>query len=177
MNEPGSDLTRLGVNFATLSLLAIGGMNAVVPEMHRQAVEVARWTTERQFADLYALSQITPGPNALLVTLIGFHVAGIAGALLATAAMIGPSCLLTYVAARTWQRFEQSRGRATLQASFVPLSLGLIAASALVLARTVDVSFLAVLITLGTAITTFFSRTSPLWMFALAAVLGYAGLV
>ena len=174
---PGSELARLAVHFAMVSLLAIGGMNAVLPEIHREAVEVARWTTERQFADLYALSQITPGPNALLVTLIGFHAAGVAGALVATAAMIGPSCLLTYFAARTWQRYEQARWRAIVQASLVPLSLGLIAASALVLARAVDVSVPAALITLGTALATFFSRASPLWMFALAAVLGYVGLV
>ena len=177
MSESGSDLARLGVHFATLSLLAIGGVNAILPDIHREAVEVAGWTSERQFADFYALSQITPGPNAVIVTLIGFHVAGVAGALLATVAMVGPSCLVTYFAAGAWRRYEDARWRIVAQASLVPVSLGMIAASAFLLARSVDVSPFAALLTLGTALVTFFSRASPLWMFALAAVLGYVGLV
>lgn len=177
MSAGGSDLARLAAHFATLSLLAIGGVNAVLPEIHREAVEVAAWTSERQFADLYALSQITPGPNALIVTLLGFQVAGVVGAFVTTAAMIGPSCLVTYFAARAWHRYEEARWRAVAQASLVPVSIGMIAASAFLLARTVDVSPVAALVTLGTALVTFFSRASPLWMFALAAVLGYVGLV
>lgn len=177
MNGSGAELARLAGHFATVSLLAIGGINAVLPEIHREAVEVAGWTSEREFSDLFALSQVAPGPNALIVTLIGFRVAGVLGAILATVGMVGPSCVLTYFAARAWQRYEAARWRVVLQASLVPLSLGLIAASAFLLARTVDVSPLAVVITLATALVTFFSRVNPLWTFALAAVLGYVGLV
>lgn len=77
--------------FALLSLFAVGGANAAIPEMHRIAVEVMQWMTERQFADSFAIAQISPGPNIIIVTLIGYHVAGLAGAAVATAAMCGPT--------------------------------------------------------------------------------------
>ena len=52
--------------------------------MHRVAVDVQHWMSDKQFADLFAISQLSPGPNVLIVTLIGYSVAGIAGALVAT---------------------------------------------------------------------------------------------
>ncbi|MBN8919935.1 MAG: chromate transporter, partial [Rhizobiales bacterium] len=62
-------LSTIAVHFALLSLLAFGGVNAVVPEMHRQAVEVAGWMTDRQFADMFAIAQLAPGPNMMIVAL------------------------------------------------------------------------------------------------------------
>ena len=66
--------------FALLSFFAIGGANAVIPEMHRQAVDVHGWMTSQRFTDLFAIAQAAPGPNIIIVTLIGWEVAGIAGA-------------------------------------------------------------------------------------------------
>jgi chromate transporter len=56
------------------SLFAVGGGNSVIPEMHRYAVDVQHWLSDRQFADSFALAQLTPGPNLIIVTLIGYHV-------------------------------------------------------------------------------------------------------
>jgi len=74
-----------------MSLFAAGGANAAIPEMHRVAVDVQNWMTDKQFADVFAISQMAPGPNVLIVTLIGYSVAGVAGALVATLAMCGPT--------------------------------------------------------------------------------------
>jgi chromate transporter len=176
MKEEGG-LSDLAIHFASLSLLAVGGVNAVVPEMHRQAVEVAGWMTSREFADLFAIAQLAPGPNAMIVTLVGYQVAGLLGALVATVAMCGPSCLFTYFAARAWGHFEQAHWRSFVQAGLVPISVGLIAASASVLARAADHNVTTIVITAGTAAVCYFTRLNPLWMFALAALLGYADLV
>ena len=46
-----------------LSLFAIGGANAAVPEMHRLVVDVKHWMTDQQFADMFAIAQVTPGPE------------------------------------------------------------------------------------------------------------------
>ena len=62
-----------------MSLFAVGGANSAIPEMHRVAVDVQHWMTDKQFADIFAISQLSPGPNVLIVTLIGYSVAGIAG--------------------------------------------------------------------------------------------------
>ncbi|WP_245456070.1 chromate transporter [Variibacter gotjawalensis] len=169
-------VTTLILHFMLLSILAVGGANSVIPEMHRLVVENNAWMTDRQFADLFAIAQIAPGPNIIIVTLIGYQVAGIVGALATTAAMCLPSCLLVYATDFGWQHFREAKWRIVLQAAIVPVSVGLIAASALIVAQTADASWTAVAITLATAGVAYFTRLHPLWMFALAAVLGYVGL-
>lgn len=177
MTSNNADLSAVALHFLGLSLLAIGGANAVLPEMHRHTVEVAGWLTDREFADLFAIAQVAPGPNIIIVTLIGYHVAGVAGALAATAAMCAPTCLLTYWLGLTWEKYKDAPWRQLTQAGLVPVSVGLIAASALILAQTADRTWMAVIITAAMAAVGYFTRLNPLWMFALAAVLGYAGLV
>jgi chromate transporter len=172
-----SPLFTLFGYFALLSLFAIGGANAAIPEMHRIAVDAMHWMSDRQFADSYAIAQVSPGPNVIIVTLIGYHVAGLAGAGVATAAMCGPTCALAFVVARTWDRFKEARWRAVIQAAMIPLSLGLIAASGFVLARSADHTVTAVVITIATAAVSYFTRMNPLWMFAAAGVAGLAGLL
>src|SRR5262249_1570259 len=93
MKEGGDALAALAGYFALMSLFAIGGANSAVPEMQRIAVEVEGWMTARQFTDIFAIAQVTPGPNVIIVALIGYHVAGLLGALIATLAMCGPSCM------------------------------------------------------------------------------------
>lgn len=173
----GDPLLTLAANFAMLSLFAIGGANAAIPEMHRLVVETHRWMTDQQFSDLFAISQVTPGPNVIITTLIGYQVAGFAGALVATVAMCGPTCLATFFVTKIWDRFRDAPLRVAIQAGLVPVSVGLLAASAWVLLRTVDTGWVAVTITVSTAIIGYFTRINPLWLFSAAALLGAAGLV
>src|SRR5262245_14609608 len=177
MGEAMNDnpLIALAGYFALLSLFAVGGANAAIPEMHRISVEVMHWMTDRQFADSFAISQVSPGPNIIIVTLIGYHVAGLAGAAVATAAMCGPTCVLAFLVARTWDRFKKARWRVAIQGGLVPVSLGLIAASAFVLARSADHNIYAAGITAITAIVGFATRINPLWIFAVGGLLGLSG--
>jgi len=165
----------LAVHFGGLSLLAVGGANAVVPEMHRQAVDVANWMTDRQFADLFAIAQVSPGPNVLIVTLIGYQVAGLIGAAVTTLAMCGPSCVMTYFIGRAWDRFKDARWRVIIQAGLVPVSVGLIGATAVVLARAADRNAADIALTAATACVAYATRINPLWMFGLSALVGLAG--
>ncbi|HKS85918.1 MAG TPA: chromate transporter [Pseudolabrys sp.] len=175
MNE--NPLIPLFGYFALLSLFAVGGANAAIPEMHRIAVEVMHWMSDRQFADSFAIAQVSPGPNIIIVTLIGYHVAGWAGAAVATIGMCGPTCVVAFLVARTWDHFKEARWRIAIQTGLVPVSLGLIAASAFVLARTADHNVYAGLITAATAIVGFATRVNPLWIFAAGGILGLTGLL
>jgi chromate transporter len=176
MNGPDV-LFTLAVRFALLSLFAIGGANAAIPEMHRLAVDVQHWMSDRQFADMYAISQLSPGPNVIIVTLIGYHVAGFAGALVATAAMTGPTCLFAYWIARVWERFKDAPWRNIIQAGLVPLSIGLMAASAYVITGAADKTLAAAAITIATAACAYFTKINPLWFFLLGGIVGLAGLI
>ncbi|HET9618002.1 MAG TPA: chromate transporter [Pseudolabrys sp.] len=172
-----SVLATLAGYFATLSLFAIGGANAAVPDMQRFIVDVMHWMTAKQFTDSYAIAQMSPGPNVIIVALIGYHVAGLAGAAVATASMVGPSCVLAFVVSRVWERFRQARWRIAVQNGLVPLSLGLISASAFVIARTTDHNIAAAAVTAVTAVVAYMTRLNPLWLFAAGGIAGFAGLV
>ena len=104
-------------------------------------------------------------------------VPGVAGGVVATLAMCGPSCLLAFGMGHIWERFRYARWRVLIQAGLVPVSVGLIAASALILAQAADVNWVAFALTMVMAVIGYFTRVHPLWIFALAAVAGYVGLV
>jgi chromate transporter len=124
---------------------------------------------------MFAIAQISPGPNIIIVTLIGYHVAGFAGAAVATAAMCGPTCLVAFGVARTWDRFKDAPWRIAIQAGLVPVSLGLIGASAFVLARTADHNAVAGILTAVTCVIAFATRINPLWLFAAGGLMGLSG--
>ena len=177
MSSEPDPLFGLISTFALLSLFAVGGANAAVPEMHRIAVEVHHWMTEKQFADAFAISQLSPGPNVLIVTLIGYAVAGVAGAVGATVAMCVPTAVLAYFVSRRLARSSASRWPAVIRTALVPLSIGLMAASAFVVAQAADRTWIAVLATLAAAILAFATRLNPLWILLATGVLGLAGLI
>ena len=177
MSAGAGTLLTLAGYFALLSLFAIGGANAALPEMHRLAVEVMHWMNDQQFANMYAIAQVTPGPNVIIVTLIGYHVAGLLGALVATLAMCGPTCVFAFFVGHIWDRFKDAPWRLAIQAALVPVSIGLIGASAVVVTRAAAHSLVTVAITAAAALVTYSIRLNPLWVFAAAALLGLVGIV
>ncbi len=136
-------LLQLGVLFAPLSLLSVGGGQTLVAEIHRQVVANHRWMTETQFVDAFAISRMAPGPGTLLVTLIGWQVAGGWGALVASVAIFTPTALLVYGLARLWRRFQGARWQVALEAGLRPVASGMILASGLVLVEALDGGWLA----------------------------------
>jgi chromate transporter len=143
MSEDGHPILTLAWTFGVMSLFAVGGANSAIPEMHRVAVDVHHWLTDKQFADVFAIAQLSPGPNVLIVTLIGYAVAGIGGALVATLAMCVPTAVLAFFVSRFLRRSSHSRWPAIVQAALVPLSIGLMGASGLILALAADRSWAA----------------------------------
>jgi chromate transporter len=177
MNSEANPILTLVWTFGLMSLFAVGGANSAIPEMHRIAVDVQHWMSDKQFADVFAISQMSPGPNVLIVTLIGYSVAGVAGALVATLAMCGPTALLAYYVSRLLERSSHSRWPAIVQAALVPLSIGLMGASGLILALTSDQSWAAALTTAVAAVLAFATRLNPFWLLLAGGLLGFAGVV
>jgi chromate transporter len=177
MKADGGTLALLAGYFALMSLLAFGGGYAAVPDMHRLAVEVMHWMSDRQFADMFAIAQVTPGPNIMIVTLIGYHVAGLPGAVVTTLAMCGPSCVVAYFVSKIWQRFKEARWRVAIQAGLAPIAIGLFGATAIVITRASAQNWVVLAVTVVTAAVTYKLRLNPLWIFAAAALLGLFGAI
>jgi chromate transporter len=170
-------LLTLALQFSLLSFLAVGGAISALPEMHRQAVDVYHWMTSTQFAQLVAIAQAAPGPNVLIVTLIGQQVAGIPGALVATVCMCGPACATAFYIVRAFHHFKESRWAIAIQAGLIPVSVGLVGATALIVARSADQGWGTLLITAATFAIARWTRLSPLWALGAAAAVGLAGAV
>ncbi|RJF80507.1 chromate transporter [Oleomonas cavernae] len=168
-------LVSLAIIFAQLSLLAFGGGNTILPEMQRQVVEVQHWLSAREFTDLFALAQAAPGPNMMVVTIIGWHVAGWPGVLVASLAKFGPSSIVTGLVLGLWQRFKDRPWRRVVQAGLVPITVGLVAASALLITKASVHEWSLGLITATVALVTWRTRVHPLWVLAGGALVGLSG--
>lgn len=94
--------------FSGISLTLFGGGYVVIPALHELFVENLGWLTSAEFADGIAIGQITPGPIFITATFIGYKVAGIMGALLATIAMFTPPMVLTVLLSRFVKTLNQS---------------------------------------------------------------------
>ncbi len=170
-------LLLLGFVFAELSLLAFGGCNSVLPEMHRVVVDQHHWMSASEFTTLFALAQAAPGPNMMIVPLIGWRVAGAPGALVCAIAMFGPPSLLTAVTLRLWQRFRDHPLRVAAQRALGPLTVGLVAASAWLITLGTAKTPALLAVTAGVAATAATTRLHPLWLLGTGAVLGLSGLL
>jgi chromate transporter len=165
---------QLLLGFGAISLVSVGGGIAVLPEMHRLVVDVHGWMNDARFTQLFALAQAAPGPNVLVVGLIGWQVAGLAGMLVATAAMTIPSGLLAYGFCRMRTRLAGRAGMRLVEKGLVPVAVGLILASGILLGQAAASGWVAIALTLGSTLFVWRSDRSPLWVLAAGAAVGAA---
>ncbi|EPG34570.1 chromate transporter [Acinetobacter colistiniresistens] len=167
-------LLTLAIVFTQLSLLAFGGGNAILPEMQHQVVTVHQWMSAEQFSSLFAMAQAAPGPNMMIVPLVGWHVAGPAGLLVTSLAKFGPSSIITIYALKFWERFKANPLRARFEKALKPITVGLVLVSAWLIADASAQNLLLAVIVIVTAILGMFKKIHPLWVMAAGAGLGIA---
>ncbi len=150
-------LWQLTLVFSILSVFSFGGGNATVPQMYADTVVRHHWITPAEFARFYALGKLAPGPTMTMGTLIGLAVAGIPGAIVATAALLIPAGAIVFILGRLWHRFREAPWRERLARAIGPVVLGLIWAAGVAIARgavddaaTVAIAIVAGVVMLGT---------------------------
>lgn len=163
--------------FVILSFVAFGGATALLPEMHRVVVIEHAWLDDTTFTHLYAIAQAAPGPNVLVVTLIGWKVAGLAGALAATLAMCLPMSVLIYLLIDRWESFAGKRWQKALSLGVAPLAVGLVFSGATLIAQAAGLGLTAWALLLVTALLSINSRLHPLWLISAGAACGLFGLL
>jgi chromate transporter len=175
-------------HYFSLSLLAVGGGIATIPEMHRFLVVNNLWLTEAQFNASIAIAQAAPGPNVLFIALLGWNVglnaggylSGLWGIFLAMAGMLIPSTLLTYNAAQWGQRNRELRSVRAFKQGMGPIVVGLIMSTSLILATTTGHSLDNWPLWLMTAVTVLIcwrTKLHILWLLAAGALIGWFGWV
>jgi chromate transporter len=120
------DLLALVVVLAPFSLAAIGGGPSIFGPLQHETVDVRHWLTARDFIDLFAVARAAPGPATMIAALIGWRVAGLAGALVATLAIFIPSSVLCFAVAKVWNAYRGHRWHSALEQGLAPVAAGLI---------------------------------------------------
>lgn len=171
------DLGGLFLHFLILWFLAIGGPSTILPDIHRYLVEVHHLLTGAQFAELYTLAQVAPGPNAMYVTLIGWHLAGLRGVAATTIPLLVPASTLTLLVGHFNERYPNAPIFRAVRRGLTPITIGLVFASATILIRTVNHNWRGYLITFITVALVLSKPWNPLWLFAGGALAGMFALV
>jgi len=168
-------LFGLAGTFLKIGCVFFGGGFVLVPLLHQHLVTNLRYLTEREFLDGVAVSNLTPGPIAVLATFAGYHVASITGALVATAALFVPGIALMLVISHQYARFREHPRAKRFLSGINPAVAGLIFATALLLAPAALASWRGLLLCgLSFLLLTRF-RWHPAFVLAIGAATGFLG--
>jgi chromate transporter len=166
-------MLQIALYFALLSLVSMGGMPSVMPEMQRIVVDVKGWMSAAEFTQLFAIAQAAPGPNVLVTALIGWKVAGPAGGMVALGAFCAPAAALAYSIGGFWDRMRDAPWRKAFQRALVPVTAGFIVSGGYVLATPVGPDWRSALIAGTAAAILYLSKFNPLWILSGGGFLGY----
>jgi chromate transporter len=160
------------VVFVPFSLVSIGGGPSIFAGIQHQSVEIYRWVSAREFVDLFAIARAAPGPGTMLVTLLGWKVAGWAGAIVATLALFLPSSLLCYGVTKMWSHYRGRRWHTALENGLAPIGAGLILAGVFAIFRIAESGILSwVVAGMSAAILAWRPALNPLLLLAGGAII------
>ena len=165
-------MLQLAFYFAVLSLVSVGGIPSVMPELQRLVVEVEGWMSSAEFTRMFALAQAAPGPNVLVTALLGWKVFGIPGAFVGLAAFCTPAAALAWGIGGYWDRMREAPWRKTFQRALLPITTGFILSGGYVLATPQGLEWRSALIAAASAAFVAGTRFNPLWVLAAS---GFAG--
>jgi chromate transporter len=177
MNSP-SVLIALTAHLAFLSSISFGGFPTVLPDVRDFVVADHGWMTNQDFTNFFALAQAVPGPNMILMmSFVGWKVWGIPGAVASALATFGPPCAMYLAAYRLWDRFRAAPWQHIVRVGLVPITMGLVIGSGVVMAQAADTGWQAVAVTVAAAALMLQTRINPLLMLISGGVLGGLGLL
>ena len=172
-----SSIIALAAQLAFLSSISFGGFPTVLPDV-RDFVMGNHWMTDEDFAGFFALAQAIPGPNMILMMgFVGWKVAGIPGALASAVATFGPPCLIYFIAYRFWHRARGVPWQNVVRKALVPITVGLVIGSGIVMARSADANWQAAAVTVAAAALMLQTRINVLWIALAGGAMGGLGML
>jgi chromate transporter len=152
--------------FVPIGVMTFGGGLAMIPAIEHMVVVDEGWLDPKAFADAIALGQITPGPVAICATFIGYRVAGVAGALVATLAMFVPATALALAAGHSVERFRNSPLIEGALRMLAPAVIGMLGAATLSLGRAAVGVPVDMALAFAAFVLMLWRPVSPLWLLA-----------
>ena len=170
-------LSKLIATFFKIGLVFFGGGFVLVPVLHNRLVTQLGWLKPQEFLDGVAISNLTPGPIAVLATFAGFHLAGTIGALAATVALFAPGMMLMLAISHQYGRFRDDHRAQRFLAGVNPAVAGLILSATLVLGRSALVSWHGYALFALSFCLLAGLRWHPAFILVIGAAAGYFGLL
>jgi chromate transporter len=168
----GVSLGQLGLTFLKVGLVFFGGGFVLIPVLHRTLVANLGWLKPQEFIDGIAISNLTPGPIAVLATFAGYRVLGIAGALTATLALFLPGVALMFILCHQYERIKDGTKAQDFLAGIVPAVIGLILSAAVLLSVETLHSWQGYALAAASILLLIRWRLQPIFVLALGALAG-----
>jgi len=161
--------------FTTLSMVSItlfGGGYVFIPMLQELVVTNLGWLTDQEFIDGIAMGQITPGPIMISATFIGYKVAGIPGAIIATIAMFLPPGILIMVCSGFINYFKESPVLKAIFKGIHPVVIGMIFAACLIIVGSMPHEWLQLIIFVFSFVLTFWFKIDLIIIIPIAGIAG-----
>ena len=172
----GSSLASISWVFLKIGFVFFGGGFVLIPVL-QQKLEALGWLTPREFIDGVAISNLTPGPIAVLATFTGFHLRGVTGALTATLALFTPSLILMTFLSQGYSRLKEGPRVQDFLAGVTPAVVGLVVSAAVLLAPGTLHGLAGWCLMAAALMLLVRFRWHPAWVLTIGAVLGAIGVV
>jgi chromate transporter len=164
---------KVFVTFAGMSLFLFGGAYVFIPLIQEIVVDGNHWVTHQEFVDAVAMGQVTPGPVLVSAAFIGLKVAGLAGAIAATAGIFVPSAIVMILCSRLLDRIKKSAIVKSALRGIRPAVVGMIAAAVVSVAKTAAPVWLSVAIFAAALIALLRFRVEAVWIIPAAGAVGF----
>ena len=166
---------KLFWSFFKIGLFGFGGGYGMISMIQFDVVDKNGWMTNSEFADILALSQMTPGPISInCATYIGYNQGGVIGALFTTFALCLPTVLLMAIVITWLFKNKENHYVKALLSSLNPIVVGLIfSAGVLMMNKENFIGFESVIICAAVFIATFFFKVNPIYLIIMSGIFGY----
>ncbi|MDY6826959.1 MAG: chromate transporter [Bacillota bacterium] len=159
--------------FLKIGLFTIGGGYAMIPLMKTEVINGHGWLSAAEFIDIIAVAEITPGPVSVnAATFIGYRLAGIAGALIATLGVITPSFILLMLLSRFLFKLIKEPAAGNFLNGLRSALVALILVAAFTLGQSAVIDLTTTLIFLVLLAASLLRRVNPLYLLAVGALCG-----
>jgi len=166
-------MLKLFTVFLKIGCIFFGGGFVLIPVLHKELVLNLHWLSEREFIDGTAISQLTPGPIAVLATFAGYRIEGIIGALIGTFALFLPATLLMLILSRSYEKFRNLSSVQKILGVLSPVIVGLLIAAALHIGQAAIASWQGTIIFVIALIALIRFKISPAFLIIGSAFLGF----
>lgn len=167
-------LFKLFYTFFKIGLFSFGGGYAMLPLIRQEVVMNNSWIGAKEFTDLVAISQATPGPIAINgATYVGYRVSGLFGSIFATIGVILPSFIVMIIITKFFLSFKNNDYMKDAFSALRPATIGLIAAAAVLVSTDTFIDYKSFIIFIGVFIASYKYEMDPILLTVISGIIGF----